>query len=309
MDIDKIEPGVDFTEVISKSLECCDVMLAVIGPNWQGINEAKNTSRIKDENDWVRLEIANALNRNIRVVPVLVDGATLPASEELPDDLQPLLRRQAYEISNKRWRYDTDQLIEFLQKMGILPHIVPAVIPVKKSSKISEGIKKLLIGVGGFFVFIMILYYGFGVGNEEDSINKHDLTPDKDQQIFYNDSVHIPGEEGVEKLVNNSGKKVIENNSVNINGTWYDANELYYMIFKQNGNELDVKSYALTGQKTGEGIGTINGSTVTFKIAIENFGILSAKAKVSSDWYDIKGTTSIENNGSTYSEPFHLIKE
>jgi hypothetical protein len=80
MDIDKIEPGVDFTDAISNSLESCDVMLAIIGPRWMG--DTKQMSRIKNDGDWVRLEIATALARNIRVVPVLVDGADLPTSEE-----------------------------------------------------------------------------------------------------------------------------------------------------------------------------------------------------------------------------------
>ena len=53
IDIDKIEPGVDFTEAIAKSLESCDVMLAIIGPNWQGLNTTNNTSRINNANDWV----------------------------------------------------------------------------------------------------------------------------------------------------------------------------------------------------------------------------------------------------------------
>src|SRR5690606_14157458 len=113
MDIDKIEPGVDFTDAISHSLECCDVMLAIIGPRWMG--EIGQSSRIKNDDDWVRLEIATAIKRNIRVVPVLVDGAELPTAEELPEDLQSLLKRQAYEISNKRWRYDTEELIKFLE--------------------------------------------------------------------------------------------------------------------------------------------------------------------------------------------------
>ncbi|HVG41259.1 MAG TPA: toll/interleukin-1 receptor domain-containing protein [Chitinophagaceae bacterium] len=121
MDIDKLEPGVDFTQVIEKSLEACDVMLAVIGPNWEG-KGADGRNRIQNEDDWVRLELGTALKRNIRVVPVLVDGGTLPADNELPHELKPLLKRQAYEISNKRWKYDTDNLVNFLIKgLGIPP--------------------------------------------------------------------------------------------------------------------------------------------------------------------------------------------
>ena len=151
MDIDKIEPGVDFSDAISHSLECCDVMLAIIGPRWMG--DTKQISRIKNDGDWVRLEIATALARNIRVVPVLVDGAELPTAEELPDDLQPLLKRQAYEISNKRWRYDTDQLIEFLEKnVGVMPRRKEVPKPVKKVS-LPGTVKWIFLIAGGFFIF------------------------------------------------------------------------------------------------------------------------------------------------------------
>src|SRR5687767_14336775 len=116
MDIDKIEPGVDFTKVISHSLEACDVMLVVIGPNWLGRNSDGST-RMSKANDWVRLEVATALKRDIRVVPLLTDNATLPDEVDLPEDLHPLLTRQSFELSNKRWKYDTGQLIEFLKQV------------------------------------------------------------------------------------------------------------------------------------------------------------------------------------------------
>ncbi len=125
MDIDKIEPGVDFTKAISKSLESCDIMLAIIGPHWLGTDGSGNASRIKNPNDWVKTEISTALQRDIRVVPVLVDGGQLPDPDELPPELQPLLLRQSYEISNKRWDYDTEQLINVLIKSGITPKTSP----------------------------------------------------------------------------------------------------------------------------------------------------------------------------------------
>ena len=95
------------------------MLLAIIGPGWQGLNATTNKSRIQNADDWVRIEISTALKRNIRVVPVLVDGGSLPSEDELPEDLKPLVKRQAYEISNKRWKYDTEQLIRFLIKIGI----------------------------------------------------------------------------------------------------------------------------------------------------------------------------------------------
>ncbi len=63
MDIEKIEPGTDFTQAIATSLESCDVMLAVIGPNWLGRIEETGKYRIQDPNDWVRLKVSTALQR------------------------------------------------------------------------------------------------------------------------------------------------------------------------------------------------------------------------------------------------------
>lgn len=116
-DVDKIGPGMDFVEVISQWLETCDVMLLVIGPDWLGANESSSRQRIFDENDWIRLEVSMALKRNITIVPVLIRGANLPSPNELPEDMQPLLRRQAFEITNKRWKYDTEQLANRLKKL------------------------------------------------------------------------------------------------------------------------------------------------------------------------------------------------
>ena len=78
MDIDAIEPGLDFEEVINEKLEACDVMLAVIGPNWATSRDESGALRLEDPDDFVRLEIAAALKRDIRVIPVLVDGAKIP---------------------------------------------------------------------------------------------------------------------------------------------------------------------------------------------------------------------------------------
>jgi type II secretory pathway pseudopilin PulG len=111
-DIADIEPGTDFTEAIEKKLDSVNVLLAVIGPRWVAAADKKTgRRRLDDPDDLVRKEIATALRRGIRVVPVLVGGASLPSAEELPDDLKGLLRRNACELSDTRWDYDVRQLI------------------------------------------------------------------------------------------------------------------------------------------------------------------------------------------------------
>jgi hypothetical protein len=125
-DIAAIEPGADFSEAIEKKLENVDVLLAVIGPRWLDATDKKTGKRrLDDPSDLVRTEIATALQRGIRVVPVLVGEAMLPSAEELPDDLRKLVRRNAYELSDNRWDYDVGQLIQKLRPASRLSAIAP----------------------------------------------------------------------------------------------------------------------------------------------------------------------------------------
>jgi hypothetical protein len=122
-DVETIEPGVDFTEAIGRALQSCGALLAVIGPHWTSVTDAAGKRRLDNANDYTRLEIVTALQRsNVRVIPVLVDGAQMPEPNELPEDLQPLCRRNAIELSDKRWSFDVSQLIETLKKtLGVEP--------------------------------------------------------------------------------------------------------------------------------------------------------------------------------------------
>ena len=110
MDIDAIEPGVDFVEAIEDAIGTADVLIAVIGRRWVTIADEEGQPRIKNPTDFVRLELATALERNIRVIPVLVDGATMPTIDNLPEDLAGLVRRNAIDISHARFHADAQRL-------------------------------------------------------------------------------------------------------------------------------------------------------------------------------------------------------
>jgi len=114
MDIDAIEPGEDFITVIENAVGSCNILLAVIGRNW---NSATGSGRLDNPNDFVRLEIATALRRDIRVIPVLVQRASMPKAADLPDDLDMLIRRNAVELSDLRWQTDVDQLISVMERV------------------------------------------------------------------------------------------------------------------------------------------------------------------------------------------------
>jgi TPR repeat protein len=116
IDIDAIKPGVDFVKAIEASVGSSDVLIAVIGKRWLISSNEKGSRRLDDPDDFVRLEIATALKCNIQVVPVLVDGASIPRSNELPEDLKLLVRRQALDVSNNRFNADVERLIVTLER-------------------------------------------------------------------------------------------------------------------------------------------------------------------------------------------------
>jgi hypothetical protein len=114
MDIDSISPGADFVDAIEAAVSACDVLLVLIDPAWTDPRTEAGAARLTDPADFVRLEVGTALRRNIPVVPVLLNGATLPRSDDLPSDLQPLVRRQAFALSDTSFRAGLDRLIDQL---------------------------------------------------------------------------------------------------------------------------------------------------------------------------------------------------
>ena len=116
MDVDSIALGRDFRQVLQERLGSCDLMLALIGPDWLDIRDASGNRRLDSATDFVRQEIAAALRRNIPVTPVLVRGAQMPAPEQLPDDLKDLAYRNGFELSHTRW--DSD-VAEMTKRLGL----------------------------------------------------------------------------------------------------------------------------------------------------------------------------------------------
>jgi hypothetical protein len=116
IDIDQIEPGEDFVEAINRKVGTCDIAIVAIGPNWLRATDASGKRRLDDEEDFVRMEIVAALQREIRIIPVLVGGARMPGRHELPEALAPLSRRNAIELSETRFHADVNRLIEAIEK-------------------------------------------------------------------------------------------------------------------------------------------------------------------------------------------------
>jgi hypothetical protein len=113
-DVGSIEPGVDFEEAVRSAITTSDATLVVIGPEWATIRDPAGLRRLDDPDDYVRREVSTALAAGGTVVPVLVGEAALPDVDELPDDLQPLVQRQAVELRDATWHDDLDGLMRRL---------------------------------------------------------------------------------------------------------------------------------------------------------------------------------------------------
>ncbi|HUR84204.1 MAG TPA: toll/interleukin-1 receptor domain-containing protein [Solirubrobacteraceae bacterium] len=125
MDVD-MQPGVDFVERIRTVVAACHVLLVVIGPEWATTVPGEAQPRIADPEDFVRLEVGTALGRSdVTVIPLLVERASMPSPEDLPENLRPLTRRNALELSDLRWHDDTRRLMEVIEQL--LAQAEPAV--------------------------------------------------------------------------------------------------------------------------------------------------------------------------------------
>lgn len=176
MDVAGIEPGRDFRKVIDANVANCSVLLAVIGKRWLEAKDEAGKRRIDDPADFVRLETASALKRDIPVVPVLVQGGSMPRAEQLPAELSELAFRNAVELRHARWGSDVDVLAKALRPY--MPQARPPVSsaagapprelsvatppPVADGTTGSSSHGKLIVGAvvvallglgGGYFMF------------------------------------------------------------------------------------------------------------------------------------------------------------
>jgi hypothetical protein len=115
MDVDSIPPGEDFVAVLEREVAACDVLLALIGRGWLTAVDESGRRRLDNPADFVRVEISAGLAQGKRVIPVLIDTVAMPRTDELPEDLRPLTRRNAVRIGHERFEADTQRLIKALR--------------------------------------------------------------------------------------------------------------------------------------------------------------------------------------------------
>jgi hypothetical protein len=121
MDVDTIEPGVDFAEEISRAVAACRVLVAVVGRAWLTATDKRGRRRLDDPDDFVRLEIEAALGRGVRIIPVLAQGAVMPGRDDLPESLAGLARRNALFIRHESFRSDAGRLVAAIERVLAAP--------------------------------------------------------------------------------------------------------------------------------------------------------------------------------------------
>jgi TIR domain-containing protein len=120
MDVDAIPLGRNFIKVLEDEVAKCGALLAVIGSDWLDVRDDDGNRRLDNPNDFVRIEIAAALQRDIPVIPILLDGAKIPRANQLPDDLKELASRNGLDVRHASFHNDMEKLIRGLK--GAINH-------------------------------------------------------------------------------------------------------------------------------------------------------------------------------------------
>ncbi|MDH4100655.1 MAG: TIR domain-containing protein [Nitrospirota bacterium] len=169
-----IAPGQEFDQVIEKAVASSNALVVVIGKQWLTVADAEGRRRIDDPEDYVRMEIVSALNRGKTVIPVLVQDAVMPTAEQLPDDLDRLSKKQALEMSDNRWDYDSGQLIKALEMGGVEPAVkrperveTPETVEAERPASTLKVSWKGIVGVV-MAVLLMGLFGEGGLDQEEN---------------------------------------------------------------------------------------------------------------------------------------------
>lgn len=140
-DIEDIRPGEDFREAIARAISRCDIVLVVIGQLWTKVRSDDGSFRLDDPDDIVRIEVELALARpNTKVIPVLVNGAEMPRSGDVPQALEPLLYKNAVQV-----REDPDFEIDLIRLTGVINEFQP-----RGMSRVQMGI------IAGFILLVVI---------------------------------------------------------------------------------------------------------------------------------------------------------
>jgi len=133
MDVDAIPLGSNFVKVLREEVGKCQILLALIGRNWIDARDEQGRRRLEDPDDFVRIEIATALARDIPVIPVLFDEVGIPPADSLPDNLKELALRNGLHVHHESFHVDLDKLVKALE--GTLGRLAQPPAPPPKPAE------------------------------------------------------------------------------------------------------------------------------------------------------------------------------
>ncbi len=275
-DVEAISPGEDFAAALERALADCAVMLVMVGPIWLEVTDNNGRRRLDDPKDWTRQEVAGALRRGIRVIPVLCRGAVLPSDADLPDDLDPLINRQAVQIDNNRWDYDVDRLIDSLARALNVRRTTSAgaKAPDTPPSALTAVRNKTARLVRGTVIAFAVLGALVVAGLVAETQNSEPVDPETLRKVL---GVIAPPQGGSPTALsaNAAGPAparpaqpvaAAAPSLPDLAGTWRTAAEQWFI--RQRGNQLTV-AVSLNGVDFGSGTGLIEGNQVGFRMRVQ----------------------------------------
>ena len=241
MDVDDILPGTDFIDEINRRLSNTHAMLVMIGPEWAGLENDAGQRRLFEPNDFVRLEIEQAIKKKIRIFPVLVDNATMPSEQELPESIQSLSRLHALSLSSKDFKYQQHQVQQIINTLA------PILDPINTRHHVAAKPKKTfgqkIVRVFTWIGFIFVGLIGISM-----------LLPDLDpENTIATDSLPQP-------VIPSLPSDTI-GTSIDINGTWHDEFGGQY-LFNQSGTVFSLELRKGTFRE--QTAGSIGGDIIYF---------------------------------------------
>ena len=118
IDTNDIRIGTDWPAQIDERLQAASIVLVVIGPTWLRVADGAGRRRLDKTEDWVRNEIAYAIDNKLVIIPFLIGGASFPDKKDLPKRLIKLADRQSIKVDYKSWDNDLNPLITVLDELG-----------------------------------------------------------------------------------------------------------------------------------------------------------------------------------------------
>ena len=258
-DVETLEAGLNFDQSIAKALNESKVLLAMIGPHWLKVSDSKGAKRLDNPDDWVRKEIAEALKRNLRVIPILVNGADMPDSEDLPDNLKELSLKHAQELTSSRWNYDVGVLSKVLEKLITkIPESKPESNPEPRTisrplvSPIAEPkkwwTKNYVWAIGGL-LSLLVLY----------TI----IAPQQDEIADSNVETEIPADSNQEETISDLVSYWELNGDWDLSIAYTEEEYKSTIVFTQDGSILKFDEYNAENERIGKGTVQIDDQYLT----------------------------------------------